>query len=300
MTSTALPARPQAARRSKPLTVWGVVVTVTLTSALGRLAASVGTAATTGSPWAFDPTAELVAAALVGASLTWLAPRVTGTLVRRATTLSALLFASVAAVMIEGSAFAPSLSPLDRLPIGLALQLGVSLVTASVAVVLRTCATPAVPGPPRGLPSSVIRVAAGAAVYVVAYMATGAINYALVTGPYYATHAGGVTTPTLTVVLAVAVVEGLLLTVGAIPLARALTGSRWRRALACGLALWVLGGLVPLLQASSLPDVLRAASAVEIALQKVPLGVAVAWLFAAGPIAGRSTALRGPREGGRS
>jgi hypothetical protein len=123
---------------------------------------------------------------------------------------------------------------------------------------------------------------AAALVYVVAYFITGAINYLLVTGPYYAAHAGGLTRPEPSTVLAVAATEGFLLTLGAIPLARALTGSRRARALACGLALWILGAVVPLLQAASLPDVLRLASAVEIFFQKVPLGMAVVWLLAPG------------------
>lgn len=111
MTSMALPARAQGARRSTPVPVRGAAVAVTLSSALGRRPASVGTAATTDSSWSFDPTAELVAAALVGASLAWLAPRMTGTLVRRATTLGVLLFASVAAVMIA----------FQKVPLGIAM-----------------------------------------------------------------------------------------------------------------------------------------------------------------------------------
>lgn len=285
MTAKALPMRARASRPSITVPVSIRVLAVALTYALGRLAAAVAAAGVTGSSPSFDPAGEIAAAALVGASQAWLASRITGSSAQRTATLSGLLFASVAAVMIEGSAFAPTLSPSERLSVGLVLQLAVSVVTARVAVVSRGSVATAVAASDRGLPSLVARLAGAALVYVVAYFATGAINYAVVTGPYYETNAGGLSTPAPMIVLVVALAEGLLLAVGAIPLATSFTGS-WRvRALATGGALWVLGGLVPLLQETSLPDVLRVASAVEILFQKVPLGIAVAWLFTAGPLA---------------
>jgi hypothetical protein len=59
------------------------------------------------------------------------------------------------------------------------------------------------------------------------------------------------------------------------------------RALACGLVLWALGGIVPLLQQASLPDVIRVASAAEIFVQKVPLGITVVALLAPAAKGGR-------------
>lgn len=258
---------------------WTVMFAVAVTYGIGRLAAAAVTATMTGSVAAFDPAAEIAGAVVVGATLVWLTTHVGGTSLRRTATLGLLLFASVAAVMIEGTAYAPSLSPLDRLPSGLALQLGVSLLTAWVAVISGSRRAASRVPPRRRAIAAAASLLAAALVYVATYFVTGAVNFALVTGPYYAAHAGGLTTPPPPIVLAVAVGEGLLLTVGSIPFAAAVTGSPRGRAITCGIALWVLGGVVPLLQAASLPDVLRAASAVEIFFQKVPLGIAVVWLF---------------------
>ncbi len=300
MTFKAFPARAEASRRSLTLAGSGAAVATALTYGIGRFAASVTVGAANGSGPSFDPTGEIAAAAVVGASLPWLTRRVTGSSAHQTATLAALLFASVAAVMIEGSVFAPTLSPTNVLLVGLVLQLAVSLASAWVAVLAAGKGASAMPGNGRELRSVGSRLAGAVLIYVVAYFVTGAINYVLVTGPYYQAHAGGLTTSTPAIVLGVALTEGLLLTVGAIPLATTFAGSGRARALATGAALWILGGLVPLLQEASLSDVIRVASAAEILFQKVPLGIAVAWLFAPTPVrtagvAGDLTRRRGPR-----
>jgi Na+/melibiose symporter-like transporter len=275
---------PSAAR---PL--WTLVLAAAATYAGGRFLAGAVAQALGVTSAAFDVPGELVAAVLVGATLAALAPRLAGKTLARTGALGLVLFVSVAAVMLEGSAFAPSLSPAAALPTGLALQLAVSLVTARVAVAV----SPA-PAEPQGAPKlSLVRVAwrvgAAASVYVIVYFLIGAVSYALVTGPYYAAHAGGLTRPEPSLVLVLAVIEGFLMALGTIPLARRLAGSGQARGLACGLVLWVLGGVVPLLQASGVPDVVRVASAVEILFQKVPLGIAAVRLF--GPSQARPTEL---------
>ena len=226
-----------------------------------------------------DPAGELVAAVIVGASLASLAPRLGGSARSRWVALTLLLFASVAAVMLEGSAFAPSLSPVSAIPLGLVEQLGVSLLTAGVAAALSPGSSGRSTIGRPSLDRFVPRVGATALVYVLAYLVSGAIAYSLVTGPYYAAHASGLERPDPSIVLAVALAEGVLMTLGALPLTGALRGPRWSRALACGLALWLLGGVIPLLQQSTLPDVVRLASAVEILFQKVPLGIALVWFL---------------------
>ncbi len=86
------------------------------------------------------------------------------------------------------------------------------------------------------------------------------------------------TTPGIGTVLAVSVIEGLLMPLAVLPIVRLLPGSR-RRVIASGVTLTMLGGVVPLVQASTLPLVLRVASAIEILAQKFPTGVAIArWL----------------------
>lgn len=254
---------------------------VTATVLVGRLLAEWAMQLLVRRSASLDLPGELAAAIASGVALTWVAGRLAGSRTVRLAATTLVAFVSVAAVMIEGSAFAPALSPIDQLRVGLVLQLGVCLAAAAVA----TAGTPAVKTAPASAHRAglrlVVGVVAATVTYVVAYLVTGAVTYLLVTGPYYESHAGGLTTPAPPVVLAVAVVEGAMLTLATVPMARLLPGPRASRALACGLVLWLLGGLVPLLQAAALPDVLRVASAVEILFQKVPLGMAVVWFCSA-------------------
>lgn len=225
-----------------------------------------------------DPIAELAAGGIVAVTLGWLAPRLRGSAPTRVAIVGLVLFVNVVAVMIEGAAFAPESSPLGSLPLQLLPQGLVGLLVAGVAVALlrRDGPDASVAEPERGVGWWAVRLAATTSVYVVAYFVTGAITYVLVTGPYYKLHAGGLTTPALPVVLGLALLEGLLLTLGTIPLVRRLAGTRWARRLSAGLVLSILGGVVPLVQATNLPDVIRVASAIEILFQKLPLGVAIA------------------------
>ncbi len=250
---------------------------VSVTVLLGRVAATATMQAVAGSSAAFDLPGEIGGALVTGVTLAWIARRARGTTWSRIAALALVAFVSVAAVMFEGSAFAPTLSPLGQLAAGLPLQLLICVAAAGVAVAGSQGTRAPAASSRSGLRRLMLGAGAAAVIYVVAYLVTGALNYLLVTGPYYETHAGGLVTPEPSVVLAVALGEGLMLALAAIPLARALPGSTRARAISVGLVLWLLGGVGPLLQAATLPDVLRIASAVEILFQKVPLGMGVAW-----------------------
>ena len=192
-----------------------------------------------------------------------------------------LLSLSTLAVLIEGAAFQPTAVPIDSLPASALLQLGVAWLTARVLVSLTR--RPESDGPPpwprQTAWSWAWRYVACAVTYVVLYFVTGALNYLMVTGPYYASHAAGLVVPAPQVVLVVATIEGLLLPLAVVPLLRTLGGTPMRRAFVSGAALFVLGGVVPLLVASTLPVELRVASAVEILFQKLPVGVAAALML---------------------
>jgi len=264
-----------AVRTPWPATIWRVAV-VAVAAGLARFAASVVMAGAAGTGTRFDMPGELVASTVVGVTLVALAALVDGTPAQRGAALSLVAFASVAAVQIEGAAFAPALSPVRELPLGLVLQLGVSAIVAGTAVrvVPRPDAAPASPTPAAFTYGRAI--ATGAIAYVMAYLISGALMYLAITGPYYEAHEGGLQTPPTEIVLVVAVLEGLLMALASAPLVRALPGSTRARGAVGGLALWALGGLVPLLQVARLPDVIRAASAVEILFQKVPVGIVIA------------------------
>jgi hypothetical protein len=100
----------------------------------GRLLAAAGLAAIGPAAGAPSLPGELAAGVLAGACLALLARRVAGPAGTRVFAVGLTAYAGVAAVMIEGSVFAPELSPIDQLPIGLLLQMPVSFASAAVAV----------------------------------------------------------------------------------------------------------------------------------------------------------------------
>lgn len=112
------------------------------------------------------------------------------------------------------------------------------------------------------------------------YFIFGALNYELVTRPYYEIHAGGLTVPTLDVVLMAEHIRGVLIVISVLLFLLALRASKRRLVLLTGLILFSIGGLVPLtMQASTLPFLLLAASAVEILFQNFSTGAVTAWLL---------------------
>lgn len=100
------------------------------------------------------------------------------------------------------------------------------------------------------------------------------MSFTLTTGPYYRAGVAGLLVPPPALVFVAAIVEGAILPITVAPLAYSLSGSRRRRALLGGYTLAVLGGIVPLIVAPSLPLLLRVASAIEIMFQKAPAGAA--------------------------
>ena len=116
--------------------------------------------------------------------------------------------------------------------------------------------------------------------YLVFYAVFGALNYTLVTEPYYASHAGGLVAPAAGTVLAVELVRAPLLVLSIVLLILAARTTRRRVLIIAGLTLFWVGGIVPLtLQIDSLPAPLLLASAAEIFLQNFLTGVVTAWLF---------------------
>lgn len=224
---------------------------------------------------------EVAAGTVVGLWLAFLAARVDSPGSRAVGVLATVVLVNLLAVMIEGAAFEPAAQPLSALPLDVALQLVVASAVAFATIRL-------VPRPPVRNRHAVLRRPAIAwlgryltcvIVYVVLYFVVGAINFTLVTGPYYNSGAAGLVVPAPSVVLLVALVEGALLPIALVPLLYTLSGTPTRRALIGGMSLFVLGGIVPLILAPSLPMVLRVSSAVEILFQKFPAGAAAAALL---------------------
>ena len=116
--------------------------------------------------------------------------------------------------------------------------------------------------------------------YLALYFVFGALNYTLVTKPYYDTHAGGLTAPDPGVVLAAELVRAPLIVFSVLLFLLSVRGTRRQLMVKTGWLLFAIGGIVPLvLQVSALPILLLAASAIEIFLQNFFTGAAAARLM---------------------
>lgn len=225
----------------------------------------------------------LVAGILLGLYLGPLAARTTATRRQHVLIWTAVIFCNMGAVMLEGAYFAPELVPIP--PALLAVQqLLAALVAGSLVALLcaRSGQTAAFLATLRRRSwfAWLWRFLVASVSYLVFYLVFGAVNYNLVTGPYYASHAGGLTVPAPETVLAVELVRAPLLVLSVVLLILASRTTRRRTLLIAGLTLFWVGGVVPLtLQLGSLPTPLLLASAVEIFLQNFLTGVVAAWLF---------------------
>ena len=215
---------------------------------------------------------------LIGLTLGLIASRMPGSRRRQFLVWWVLVYLSTVGVIIEGAVFAPDLVPVAAIPLALLSYAVVAGVVAG-AVALAFA--------PRGVPGAtlpslpdrrrlLVGLVAGTVTYAVLYFVFGALNYALVTGPYYEQQIGGLVNPPFRVVVAVFLIRGVLLTVSLIPLVRTVDGPR-RRAWMSALSVAVLAGFLPLLiQVGQLPLVVLAASSYEIALQVGPTAIVVA------------------------
>jgi hypothetical protein len=199
--------------------------------------------------------------------------------------LSSVIFFNLGAVAIEGAYFVPGLVPLP-IPV-LLVQQALAAAGAALAIMVLFAA----PGQPiswwtalrqRPWHAWVWRFAVSAGSYVVLYYAFGALNYALVTQPYYASHAGGLSTPPPGQVIVAELVRAPLLMLSVLLFLLSARMPRRRLMVVTGMLLFAIGGIVPLvMQISSLPMLLLAASTVEIFCQNFGAGLVAADLLGA-------------------
>jgi hypothetical protein len=196
---------------------------------------------------------------------------------------SSVIFFNMGAVAIEGAYFVPGLVPLP-IPVLLVQQL-LAAAGAAFAIAMLFAA--------RSQPISwrtalrrrpwhawVWRFALAAISYVVFYYVFGALNYALVTQPYYATHVGGLDTPSPSLVIMAESVRAPLIMLSVSLFLLSARMPRRRLMVLTGLLLFAIGGIVPLvMQISSLPLLLLVASAVEIFCQNFGAGLIAARLL---------------------
>lgn len=194
---------------------------------------------------------------------------------------SVLLLANIGSVIIEGYFFVPDL--VTNLGVTLAQQLLPCLVTAVLVYRLFAPrpATTATTTIQRNWYDWLWRYALSATTYLAAYWLFGAINFALVTRPYYDAQGSPLAVPDPQITLQAELIRAVLIVLSLLPFLLTAPMPLCRLAVWSGLLLFVVGGLVPLTwQMATLPLPLLLASAVEIFCQNFTTGVVAAWLLA--------------------
>ncbi len=225
----------------------------------------------------------LAQGSLLGIVLGTLALEIKTSYWQRMTVLGSALFFNSLSLSIEGMFFAPTLM-YSTLP--WTIVQNVVLTSIVGIVVLRLFPATCESSASRALPlhrswfSWSWRFAISAFSYLAFYFVFGAINYALVTKPYYEAHAGGLVVPGVATLLAAESVRAPLIALSVLPLLLTIRRQPPQRAIAAGLVLFCIGGVVPLLnEINTLPLYLLIASGWEIFFQNMSTGLVAGWLL---------------------
>jgi len=224
-----------------------------------------------------------VSSVLLGLFLGPLASRLTLSRVQHFILWASLIFFNMGSVAIEGAYFVPELVPMP-IPVLMVQQ---ALASAGAALVITLVFAAA------GKPVSWInalssrpwfswlwRFLLSSFSYLVFYFIFGALNYSLVTKPYYESHVGGLIAPAPELVLMAELVRAPLIILSVLLFLLSTRGTKQQLMVRTGWLLFTIGGIVPLvLQISALPLFLLAASAVEIFCQNFLTGTVAAYLL---------------------
>jgi hypothetical protein len=196
---------------------------------------------------------------------------------------ASVIFFNMGAVAIEGAYFVPGLVPLPIPVLFVQQVLAAAGAAFAIAILFATSGQPIswwTALRQRPWHAWVWRFAVSAFSYIVFYYVFGALNYALVTQPYYASHAGGLAVPSPGQVIVAELVRAPLIMLSVLLFLLSARMPRRRLMVVTGLLLFAIGGIVPLvMQISSLPLLLLAASAVEIFCQNFGAGLVAARLL---------------------
>ena len=230
----------------------------------------------------------LLSGILVAAAVAPIAIRLQVSRLRQWIVWSACLFLNSLSIAIEGAFFVPTLSHVRSVPVmWIAFLLFQSLVTAGLITWSFGGQAERMmqPAPQqRTWYSWAWWFVLSSISYLLFYFIFGAANYALVTRPYYAAYVSGLAVPAPKIVLIAEMVRAPLLVLSIVPLILLWRGKRSLLGMLCGIVLFVLGGVVPLLLNADLPDVLRLASGVEIFFQNFLTGLVAVALLAPPPM----------------
>jgi hypothetical protein len=167
---------------------------------------------------------------------------------------------------------------------GLQLLL-IGLLSAFAAAILLTYLTGTIPAASRTEPSMSrrctylpLRLFIVAFAYIILFFVAGALVF-----PYVSHFYQGRVMPSVRAIVGMEFVRGLVYALAMLPVARHLSGHRWRAAAILGLCLSVFGGIAPLLLPNNkyLPAEILPYHLVEVGCENFILGVIGAWFFVA-------------------
>jgi len=223
----------------------------------------------------------LAGGTIMGLFLGPVATSIAASKIRHIVVWSNVIFFNLISVAVEGRFFAPELA-------GTSLQGSIirQLLAAVVAGWLITIlfapkqSVVAISVSQRSFFSWAWRFLISAFSYLIFYFIFGAINYTLVTKPYYETHVSGLTVPPAGTVLMVELLRGPLIVLSVLPFLLSQRMNKKQAVMLTGLVIFSIGGLVPLtMRVDTLPLILLAASAVEIFFQNFSTGAVTALLL---------------------
>jgi hypothetical protein len=218
---------------------------------------------------------------VIGFTLGPLASSIPASWTRHMLVWGSVIFLNIASVTIEGRFFAPELVQGPLVLLLLQQFLAALIVTWLIVKLFASSETTAPPATVnRSWFSWIWRFVVSALSYIIFYYFFGAINYLLVTGPYYETQAGGLVVPAQEVILKAELIRAPMIVLSVIPFLLTFRASKKRTGFLTGLILFAVGGVAPLLmQVNVLPFILLAASAVEIFFQNYLTGIVTARLL---------------------
>ena len=223
----------------------------------------------------------LASGTIMGFFLGPIATSMTASKIRHIVVWSNVIFFNLISVAIEGRFFAPELAG-NSIQGSIIIQLMAAIVTGWLITTLfapkQTAVTASVPQ--RSFLSWTWRFLISSFSYLVFYFIFGAINYTLVTKPYYEINVSGLTVPPAGTVLMVELLHGPLIVLSVLPFLLSQRMNKKRAVILTGLVIFSIGGLVPLtMRVDTLPLILLAASAVEIFFQNFSTGAVTALLL---------------------
>lgn len=204
-------------------------------------------------------------------------------LAKRYFAVVALLFLNSAAQIIEALFFAPTVMSMEVVPTFLCQQTITVMATGLLITVLfKNKESTMEKTMDRKWPwyGWLLRLFLSAGSYAVFYYIFGYISFTFFTGEYYRANINGLAVPQTSVLLTILPIRAILLVISILPLLLNMRVSMRSNMIFMGMALFVISGLIPMLQQiGSLPSAVVIASTVEMLFQNFLCGAVTVIIF---------------------